>query len=450
MAVVSDKEKASKGATAERTTTKKATTKKETAKKQREETIERVRQEKRRQKKAGKRILIALLILVVLLGGAVAAYQFILGGNVRIVVKADSISIIEGEEVPSFTVQATSTSDRSKRLPPFGKRTVGDVLDELNSGMRYEVFCDSRGDVEGEYPIEIEIAHSLKQELGNNLVVENGTLLVKNRYGEWDGDRFKRHNGSYVQEDFIEWQGDRYYFDAQENKVTGEIKIKYTLYTFDAQGRLVSEVQLIDPDKPMVALTYDDGPGPRTGEVLEVLEANAAYATFFMLGQNIYESNSHLLQKMVEIGCEVANHSWSHPDLSRVSEETVRVQIEDTNASILAATGGVASTTMRPPYGAVNATVKEAANMPIIFWNIDTLDWQHRDAQTTVDSVMNSVKDGDIILMHDIHDATIEASKMLIPKLKEAGFQLVTVSDLAQIRGVVMEPGVIYSSFPKE
>ena len=448
MTAVGDNEKKNKTTEKQEATKRKAAKRK--AMQKREQMIERVRQEKRRQKKAGKRVLIVLLILVVLLGGAVAAYQFILGGNVRIVVKADSISIIEGEEVPSLTVQATSTSDRSKRLPPFGKRTVGDVLDELNSGMRYEVFCDSRGDVEGEYPIEIEIAHTLKQELGSNLVVENGTLLVKNRYGEWDGNRFRRHDGSYVQDDFIEWQGDRYYFDAEGNKVTGERKVKYTLYTFDAEGRVVSEIQLIDPDKPMVAVTYDDGPGPRTGELLDVLEEHAAHATFFMLGQNIYESNSHLLQRMVEIGSEVANHSWSHPYLNRIGEEAVRTQIEDTNASILAVTENVPATTMRPPYGALNDMVKETVGMPIILWSIDTLDWQHRDAQTTVSSVMNSVKDGDIILMHDIHDATIEASKTLIPRLKEAGFQLVTVSELAEIRGVEMEAGVMYSSFPKE
>ena len=106
------------------------------------------------------------------------------------------------------------------------------------------------------------------------------------------------------------------------------------------------------------------------------------------------------------------------------------------------------TTTLRPPYGAVSDTLKQTVKMPFIMWSVDTLDWQTKNAKATVDSVLNTVKDGDIVLMHDIHSTTIDAALELIPKLVDQGYQLVTVSELAEARGVVLENGHQYYSFP--
>lgn len=110
---------------------------------------------------------------------------------------------------------------------------------------------------------------------------------------------------------------------------------------------------------------------------------------------------------------------------------------------------GVKTTVARTPGGAANGTVKSSIGKPIIFWSIDTLDWKTRSKTKTINTVLDQVKDGDIILMHDIHEPSKEAALYLIPKLKKMGYQLVTVSELAQYRGYKLKNGTVYSSFRK-
>ena len=124
----------------------------------------------------------------------------------------------------------------------------------------------------------------------------------------------------------------------------------------------------------------------------------------------------------------------------------IRSQIERTNAQIRGITGQDA-TLLRPPYGAYNSTVAANAGMPLILWSIDTLDWKTRNAQNTIQVVMNEVRDGSIVLMHDIHSPSVDAAEVLIPRLIQAGYQLVTVSELAKHRGTVMRDGGVYASF---
>ena len=218
------------------------------------------------------------------------------------------------------------------------------------------------------------------------------------------------------------------------------------LCSFAEDGHLTAKKKSdIDPKKPMVALTFDDGPGKRTSELLDVLDENNAHATFFMLGTNIprYEDT---VKKMKEIGCELGNHSYDHANLSKLDADGVKEQIKSTNKA-LKDCAGTGATVMRPPYGAISQTVKENVDMPMILWNIDTLDWKTRDAEKTIENVMENVKDGDIILLHDIHTETIDAAIKLIPMLQEEGYQLVTVSELAGAKGIKMEKGAKYTDF---
>ena len=204
----------------------------------------------------------------------------------------------------------------------------------------------------------------------------------------------------------------------------------------------------IDPNRPMVALTYDDGPSPTvTPRILKCLAENGGRATFFMVGQKVIKSPD-VLKQMVAQGCEVANHTFDHTLMTKVSPTDLANQLVATNQAVSDACG-ISPVLMRPCGGAktdAGMNVAGAISMPAILWSIDTLDWKTRDASQTIQTVLEKVKDGDIILMHDLYDATGEASETIIPELVNRGFQLVTVSELASYRGGMI-PGKSYSQF---
>ena len=343
------------------------------------------------------------------------------------------------------------------------------------------------------------------------LTTSDGVLKVKNKYGEWDeknDKKFLLYDGKYAKERFVESKGKTYYFDTSEEKVTGWQTINGYLYEFsktgvmqvekfvktkdgtfyagkdgimvrgwqyidgalyyfdedcrmvtgsqqisaskcefDEDGKLISRETNIDPEKPMMALTFDDGPGERTNEILDVLEKNDAHATFFMLGQKV-EGNEDLLKRMYSIGCELGNHSYDHPQLTELDDGGAD-QIYRTNEIIRDACGHYPSV-MRPPYGAVDETVAASVGLPMIIWNVDTLDWSTLNADATIDNVLTNADDGDIILMHDIHSSSVDAAVYLIPELVSRGYQLVTVTEMAQARGIFMENGVSYTDFNRE
>lgn len=205
----------------------------------------------------------------------------------------------------------------------------------------------------------------------------------------------------------------------------------------------------IDPSRPMIALTFDDGPKTSvTSRILDSLQANGGKATFFMLGSNV-NSNQGVIQRMVNQGCEVANHTHDHKYISKISDGEIINQLSSTNQKI-AAVSGVSPALMRPPGGYINAhsqSVVGSLGMSAIMWSIDTRDWQHRNAQRTINTVLSQVKDGDIILMHDIYSTTADAAVVLIPELTARGYQLVTVSELAAYRGGGAAAGQTYSQF---
>lgn len=204
----------------------------------------------------------------------------------------------------------------------------------------------------------------------------------------------------------------------------------------------------IDPSKPMIALTFDDGPRASvTNRILDSLQASGGRATFFMVGSRV-GANAPVLQRMVAQGCEVANHTYDHKYISKLSADGIVSQVGSTNRKIQEACG-VTPTLLRPPGGykdAASLAILGSMGMPAVMWSIDTRDWQHKNAQRTIDTVLSQVKDGDIILMHDIYDTSADAAVVLIPELTARGYQLVTVSELAAYRGG-MQPGHSYSQF---
>ena len=147
------------------------------------------------------------------------------------------------------------------------------------------------------------------------------------------------------------------------------------------------------------------------------------------------------------MGCEIGKHTFSHQTLTRVGVSAIQGQISGTNTAVQSVIG-VSPVVMRPPGGAYNETVRGAAGMPLILWSIDTLDWKTRNAASTQAAVLNHVTDGDIILMHDLYRQTADASRVIIPELARRGYQLVTISELADCRGGMANGGV-YRAFRK-
>lgn len=200
----------------------------------------------------------------------------------------------------------------------------------------------------------------------------------------------------------------------------------------------------LDPNKPMIALTYDDGPyGPTTGPIIDVLEQYDSAATFFVLGQKV-NSESELLKRAADNGNEIANHSLSHKLLTAISDQELFNEINTTQDLIQSATDQ-ASTLLRPTYGEHNANMKEKLDLPFILWSIDTMDWSSKNVNSIVNSVLPYVRDGDIVLMHDIYPTTAQASQIIIPELVNRGFQLVTISELFALKEIELLPGETYT-----
>ena len=461
-------------------------------------------------------ILAACLVLACLVLTGILKFAGVIGVKTEVTLKADKIEIQQNSQDPvNLTATATSEDEKKAAKVWLDKKkgySVADFINELRAGKNYEISTDAKTDTEGKYKITIKMNSDIQKKLENEwkhkvrLTVEGGTFVVTNPTGTWDGDKFKKYDGTYVMNDFVVSKGKTYYFDADGNKVTGKQTINNATYffnkdgvmqtgwkktddgtyylgdngaavigwqtiedddyyfdnsgimatgevqvglvkcTFSKKGKLKSKGDVnIDASKPMVALTFDDGPGERTGELLAQLEKYNAHATFFMQGKNI-PGKEDFVKKMKETGCELGNHSYDHPQLTKLSADKIANQIGTTNDLIQQAAGSTA-TVMRPPYGAINDTVRSSVGLPMILWSIDTLDWKTRNAQSSIDTVMNDVQDGDVILMHDIHTESIDAALVLIPKLEEAGYQLVTVSEMAKAKGVALQNGEKYVDF---
>ena len=191
----------------------------------------------------------------------------------------------------------------------------------------------------------------------------------------------------------------------------------------------------IDPSKPMVAITYDDGPNPKsTPRILDTLEQYNAVATFFDLGQ-LVNSYPDIVRREEAIGCEVGNHTYSHKNLNTLTDAEIQEEINNSEDAFIKALGHK-TVLFRPPYGNSNITVRENWNYPIIKWNVDSLDWKTRDR----DKILSEIRkinnyDGHIILLHSIYGTTADATEILVPELIDRGYQLVTVSELAFYKG---------------
>ncbi len=200
-------------------------------------------------------------------------------------------------------------------------------------------------------------------------------------------------------------------------------------------------------NRKLIAITFDDGPSVHTERLLNALKKYDAKSTFFVLGTcaSVYPQ---FLVRMRDEGHEIANHSFIHPDLSRMSWSGVVDQIDHCDAVIRSATG-VETTLVRPPYGAYNRTVRNICkqkNKSIIMWDIDTRDWQYKDRHYVKRYIVLHAKENSIMLLHDLHSTSVDGFIDALPVLVENGYKLVTVTELMKHNNKKLVPGQVYSS----
>lgn len=201
----------------------------------------------------------------------------------------------------------------------------------------------------------------------------------------------------------------------------------------------------LDSSKKTVALTFDDGPNKNTLSILDTLKYNHASATFFMVGTNI-NNFSETVKRIRNEGHELGSHSYSHKSLLHVKNEELDKEINEVSNLVKNITGTEIKL-LRPPYGSINGEVRDKYPYSYIMWSVDPEDWKYKDANVVKEHVLDKVEDGDIILLHDIHYTTAEALKLILPELYARGYQVVSVSKLAELKGITLAPNNIYRNF---
>lgn len=187
----------------------------------------------------------------------------------------------------------------------------------------------------------------------------------------------------------------------------------------------------IDSSKPIIALTFDDGPSRYTKQIIDLLKEYNCNATFFVLGNKV-KIYKDTIKESISNGNEIGNHSYNHKWLSRLKIEELKEQINKTQ-DILKKEVNYTPILLRPTYGSVNKKIRNNTNLEIVLWNVDTLDWKIKSSKKIAERSLSQIKDRSIILMHDTHERTHEALKIMIPKLINEGYQFVTISELNKI-----------------
>lgn len=195
----------------------------------------------------------------------------------------------------------------------------------------------------------------------------------------------------------------------------------------------------------LIAITYDDGPGPYTQRLLDGLKARGVKATFFMLGQRA-QSYPSTVARVYQEGHQVANHSYSHPELTSLSGSGIKNEIQTTNSFLDKGCGKGTSYLVRPPYGSMNHYTAQLVGAPLILWSVDPQDWLYRNAETVKNRIVSASFDGAIVLVHDIHSTTVDGSLAAIDWLKAQGYEFVTVNELFRRRGRSLANGGSYSA----
>ena len=296
------------------------------------------------------------------------------------------------------------------------------------------------GDSGTETQIEKDTNAAIRKPLKGASDLTKASQLTAGWHEDENGKWYQNADGTYYAGGLQKIDGSTYYFGDNGYAQTGWVSVGFDDYYFNDDGTY-------DPSqhKTRIAFTFDDGPGEYTDELLDCLEQNNAHATFFMLGQNVGSWESEV-QRMVDIGCEVGSHSWDHLNLYDLDMDAVAKEFSDTDAALEKACGQKASVA-RAPYGNWSDDIIATVQKPFFTWSLDSLDWSYKDVDKDYNEIMNGdLTDGSIILMHDIHEPSVQAAIKMIPELVQKGYKLMTVSELAAAKGVTLQ-NANYSDF---
>lgn len=212
------------------------------------------------------------------------------------------------------------------------------------------------------------------------------------------------------------------------------------------------DISRFDTEKPVIALTFDDGPNTNTTvKVLEKLEKYDIVATFFVIGININENSGEIMKQAVDMGCEIGNHSNTHANLSKLTFDEVMEEL-NTTADLVKKYTGKTPKVFRPPFIAINQEMYDKIEMPVIA-GIGAEDWKPEiNAEKRAEMIISQVKDGTFILLHDMNgnQQTVDALDIIIPTLLDQGYQFATVSELFAVKKVTPQKNVLYGNVLQE
>lgn len=202
-------------------------------------------------------------------------------------------------------------------------------------------------------------------------------------------------------------------------------------------------------DKKLIAFTFDDGPSEtNTNYLLDNLDKYDAKVTFFVLGSRV-DSNKETIKRAYLEGNDIGSHTYNHQNLNLLSDVALIDEVKKTNEAIKEVIG-TSPTLLRPPYGNLTDHGKELANMSIILWNIDPLDWKYKDKNRVANEIIEHAHDGAIILVHDIYKSSVEGALLAMEELQKQGYAFVTINEMAQLRGIELDTTTSYFSMKKQ
>lgn len=338
------------------------------------------------------------------------------------------------------------------------------------------------------YTVSAEAQEGTWIPVGTNWMFLSDGVAYVGWLNDTDGKRYYFDLDGIMQTGWLDEGGARYYLDADGIMQTGQVQIDGESFTFGADGRLIvadasvqepaqtagtegessgeeqsqtgeektastkaaaEEQEMVASAEPgsrgFLALTFDDGPDAFTQRLVTCLQENDSRGTFFLVGQEM-ENFPELARIIQEAGCELGNHSYSHVDLTELTSEELQEELGKTDELIYQMTG-IYPALVRPPYGTINDAVRQTAGRPLILWSVDTDDWETQEPDLIARSLIGQAQDGQIILLHDIFSETVDAVELAVPELIRRGYLLVTVSELAEKKGISLEAGQDYSYF---
>lgn len=297
--------------------------------------------------------------------------------------------------------------------------------------------------------LTLSIIGCKKQEKIKTIIKETDNYVISINYPITNNNKLNKQIKKYVNNEYKKFIKEKHEekvelnidFKINENEIiiysnnnSKTFKYKTEKTKSITTYKYINKIKELDITKKSIALTFDDGPSTYTKEIIDLLNQYDANATFFILGNKV-EIYKDTLKYMLESGNEIGNHSYNHKWLTHINEEEIKNQINKTQ-EIIKTNLDYEPKIFRPTYGAINKKMRETINLDIILWNIDTMDWKYKSKKKIINNIIPQIEDEKIILMHDTKKITYETLKQLLPKLKEQGYQFVTISELKEIKTI--------------